>query len=110
MARNLEQLRAQYNSSSGNESLRGGPGAGRPGGGRGPGPRGMGGKPKNVWPTIKRILGYIGKYKILLLVVFLFMIVNTLTSLVGGYMTRPIINHLFDYVGEASESVQSSGG
>lgn len=112
MARNLEQLRNQYNSAS-SQSMKGGPmghGGPRPGGGRGPGPRGMGGKPKKVGPTIKRIIGYIGKYKLLLIVVFLFMIINTLTSLVGGYMTRPIINHLFDYVGEATESVQDQGG
>ena len=79
----------------------GGPGrpAG-PGPGRGTGPRGaMGGKPKKIGPTVKRILSYIGKYKILLLVVFLFMITNTVTSLIGGYMTRPIINRLTEYVG-----------
>ncbi len=88
----------------------GGPGRPGPGGpGRG-GPRGaMGGKPKKIGPTVKRILSYIGKYKILLLVVFLFMITNTLTSLIGGYMTRPIINHLFDYVGESNVGEESQG-
>ena len=110
MARNLEELRKQYNSSASAPKGMGGPGRPRPGGpGRG-GPRGgIGGKPKKMGPTIKRILSYIGKYKILLLVVFFFMIVNTLTSLVGGYMTRPIINHLFDYVGESNVGKDSSG-
>lgn len=109
MARNLEELRKQYNSSaSASKGMGRGPGGpGRPGKG---GPRGgMGGKPKKIGPTIKRILSYIGKYKILLLVVFLFMIVNTLTSLIGGYMTRPIINHLFDYVGESNVGEESQG-
>lgn len=115
MARNLEQLRKQYNSSAsaakGMGMGMGRPGPGGPGGPGGRrGPQGMGGKPKKMGPTIKRLLGYVGKYKILLLVVFLFMIINTATSLVGGYMTRPIINHLFDYVGEATESVQNQGG
>ena len=108
MARNLEELRKQYNSTSTQKGMGRGPGG--PGGpGRG-GPRGaMGGKPKKIGPTVKRILSYIGKYKILLLVVFLFMIVNTLTSLIGGYMTRPIINHLFDYVGESNADSASQG-
>ncbi len=111
MARNLEQLRAQYNST---ESHGGGmgPGMGRGSGGpggRGKGPGGMGGKPKNTKHTIKRLLGYIGKYKVLLMIVFLFMIINTLTSLIGGYMTRPIINHLFDYVGEATTDTDTGG-
>lgn len=111
MARNLEQLRGQYNSTAQPRGGMGHPGGpGGHGGGRGRGPAGMGGKPKNTKSTIKRLLKYVGKYKVLLVVVFCFMIINTLTSLIGGYMTRPIINHLFDYVGEASESVQNGGG
>ena len=70
------------------------------GGPRGRGPHGgMGGKPKDVKKTVGRLLGYVGKYKALLLVVFIFMMVNTVLSLVGGYMTRPIINQLSEYVG-----------
>jgi len=59
----------------------------------------MGGKPKNVKKTIGRLLSYVGKYKALLFVVFFFMLVNTVTSLVGGYLTRPIVNRLTEYVG-----------
>ena len=99
MARTLEQLQKQYNSSSKhekNDQMRGP----RPGGpGRGPGPRGMGGKPKNMKKTIGRLLSYVGKYKVLLVVVLLFMLINTVTSLVGGYMIRPIINRLTEFVG-----------
>ncbi len=99
MARTLSELQKQYNSSANGKTgdMRGpgGPG-GR--GGRG-GPRGAGGKPKNMGKTVGRLLSYVGKYKILLLVVFLFMIINTVASLVGGYMTRPIINRLSAYVG-----------
>ena len=73
------------------------------GGPRGGGPRGRGpgghGKPKDVKKTVGRLLGYVGKYKALLLVVFIFMMVNTVLSLMGGYMTRPIINQLAEYVG-----------
>ena len=78
----------------------GGRGPGGPGGG---GPRGMqrgmGGKPKNMKKTVGRLLSYVGKYKILLFVVLFFMLLNTVTSLIGGYMTRPIINRLTEYAG-----------
>ena len=90
MARTLEQLQKQYNS----HAKPGRPmGMGRPGGRNGH-MRGMGGKPKNMKKTISRILSYIGGYKYLLIVVFLFMLLNTVTSLIGGYMTRPILNRL----------------
>ena len=101
MARTLEQLRKQYNTHAKPEKggMRGGPGMGGPRGGRGPMPRGMGGKPKDVKRAVGRLLSYVGKYKALLVVVLLFMLLNTVTSLVGGYMTRPIINRLTVYIG-----------
>jgi len=88
MARTLEELQKQYNSASHGESLRGGPG----GGGRGP--RRASGKPKNLGATVKRLLGYVGKYRFRLLLVFFTMIVTTLASLSGGYLIVPIINRI----------------
>jgi len=69
----------------------------------------MGGKPKNLKKTVGRLLSYVGKYKVLLFVVFFFMMLNTVTSLVGGYLTRPIVNRLTEYVGLKvdAESLQS---
>jgi len=101
MARSLSELQKQYHSSSKpGKGGPGGPGGGPRGGGpRGRGPQGMGGKPKNTKKTIGRLLKYVGKYKALLFVVLLFMMFNTVFSLVGGYMTRPIINRLSVYVG-----------
>ncbi len=99
MARSLSELQRQYNSSS-KHAGPGGPGP--KGGGPGPrgrGPMGMGGKPKNAKKTIGRLLGYVGKYKALLFIVLIFMMLNTVFSLVGGYLTRPIINRLTEYVG-----------
>ena len=98
MARSLQELQKQYHSSSkpGAPKMGGGP---RGGGPRGGGPRGMGGKPKNMKQTVARLLRYVGKYKVLLFVVLIFMMLNTVASLVGGYLTRPIINQLFEYVG-----------
>ena len=70
-----------------------------PGGRRGPGPGGpgkMGGglKPKNTKATVFRIMGYIGKYKANVILAFVFMIINTLSSLAGSYMLSPIINRI----------------
>ena len=97
MARSLETLQKQYHSThKPGAQMGGGP---RGGGPRGGGPRGMGGKPKNMKKTVGRLLGYVGKYKALLFVVLIFMMLNTAASLVGGYMTRPIINQLSEYVG-----------
>ncbi len=104
MARTLEELQKQYRGTSK-------PGAPQMGGG---GPRGgrhmgKGGKPKNLKKTVGRLLAYVGKYKILLFVVLFFMMLNTAFSLVGGYMTRPIINRLSEFVGlEVSESATDS--
>ena len=87
MARTLKELQKQYNSASHGESLRGG----------GPGHRGArraSGKPKNLGETIKRLLGYVGKYKFRLVLVFACMILTTLSSLAGGYLIVPIINRI----------------
>lgn len=91
MARTIEQLRAQYNSvASAQQGKRMGPGGGP---GRGRGPRATG-KPKNLGATVKRLLGYVGNYKWLFLVVLLCMLLNTVFTLLGTYIMAPIINRL----------------
>ena len=87
MARNLEELRKQYNSVSHGQSLRGG------GPGRGPGPRAKG-KPKNLKKTVGRLLSYVGKYKLRLALVLVCMILTTISTLCGGYLLVPIINRI----------------
>ena len=87
MARTLEELKKQYNSVSHGQSLRGG------GPGHRHGPRAKG-KPKNVGKTVKRLLSYVGKYKLRLVFVFLCMILTTLSSLAGGYLIVPMINRI----------------
>ena len=96
MARNLEALRKQYNSVSHGTSLRGG------GPGRGPGPRAKG-KPKNIGRTVKRLLSYVGRYKVRLSLVFLCMILTTVASLCGGYLLVPIINRITLAINPAAE-------
>ena len=87
MARNLEELKKQYNSVSHGMSLRGG----GPGRGRGPGGKG---KPKNMGKTVGRILSYVGKYRFRLCLVFLSMFLTTVSSLCAGYLIAPIINRI----------------
>ena len=88
MARNLEQLRRQYNSASHKGAMvRRGPG------GRGGGIVG-GGKPKNMKKTVGRMLSYISPYKGRIIFVLICMLANTVASLLGSYMLAPIINRL----------------
>ena len=97
MARSLEQLQKQYNSSSkGPGKGPGGPGMGPGprGGGRGPGGRGPGGKPKNAKVTTARLLAYLKPHYGKMALVLCCMLTSTVTSLIGSFMLMPIINHL----------------
>lgn len=94
MARTLQQLQNQYQSSHKNASRGMMPGPGPRGPRGGPNQRRGGGKPKNAKVTIKRLLGYVSKYKMRLLVVFFSMILTTVSSLCAGYMIAPIINRI----------------
>lgn len=66
-----------------------GPMGGGPGRGRQPAGGGM---PKQSKETIRRLLSYLGAYKLHMAVAFLCVIVNTVSTLAGSYMLRPIIN------------------
>ncbi|QUA54566.1 ABC transporter ATP-binding protein [Aristaeella lactis] len=54
----------------------------------------MTGKPKNARQTIRRLLSYVSKYWYKLVLVLICMLVSTVTSLCGGYMMAPIVDHL----------------
>lgn len=82
-----------------------GPGPGGPGGRH----RNMGGgKPKNMKETIMRLLGYVKKDRMKLILVFLCVIGSVVSSLSGSYMLRPIINQLGDSFTEYAASGNSS--
>ena len=106
-ARTLEELQKQYGSKKPNMKGGGmppmgpgrGPGRG-PGGPGGPGMRPQG-KPKNTKEAVNRLLSYLAPYKIRLIFVFVCMLFSTASSLVGGYILRPVINSL---VGEGTEA------
>ena len=105
MARTLERLQQQYNSTAKGP---GGPGGRGPGRGTGPGMRGGHGKPKNARATIARMLSYVGKYKAYLLLVLLCMILQTVASLCGSYLLAPIIDRITLAVNPAAEIKMSA--
>lgn len=88
--RTLEDLQRQYNKKA-DDGRKGmmGPGHGR----GGPGMRAHG-KPKDTAAVIKRLWGYVSKYKLRLVAVIFCMLISTFTSLVGAYMLSPIINRI----------------
>jgi len=51
--------------------------------------------PKNMGKTIRRLMGYVGKYKFLLCLVIIFLIISSLAMVSGSYFLKPIIN---DYI------------
>ena len=65
---------------------------------RGPGARGrnmmMTGKPKKAKETITRLLGYLEQERLKLVLVIICVLLNTIATLLGSYMLRPIINHI----------------
>ncbi len=90
-ARTLEELQKQYGGKSSKGKMMGGGHGPRRGGG--PGVRAKG-KPKDTKRTIKRLLSYVAKYKFRLVLVLVCMLFNTLSSLTGAYILRPVINAL----------------
>jgi len=88
----LERLSKRYSASARHTPPPKGPG--------GPGPRGRmqhkGGKPKDMWPAIKRILSYLSADKYKLVVAFVCVFAASISSLAASYMLRPIINKFID--------------
>jgi len=100
--RTLEDLHRQYNSSAAAQKPGGMPPM------RGPGGRGPGGPGGRGMPVVKpkgdakkiigRLLQYIGAYKYLLIVAFVFLIISAITGAASSYPLRFILNTLFDVV------------
>ncbi len=90
----LEHLKKRYGRKS-EAGHFGGLGPGRPGLGVGGPERGRhpkGGHPKHSMGTICRLLGYLEGDKLKLFLAFICIILNTLGTLLGSYLLRPIIN------------------
>ncbi len=93
--KSLEQLRALYGGAPNCSQKNRPPMMGGGMRGRGGNPAHHG-KPKNMKGTLKKLLSYIGKYKILLVLAILCMVISTAVSLVGSYVLRPVINSIDD--------------
>ena len=89
-ARSLEELQKRYAAKG---KAPGGRGPGGPGPRHGPHMQGKG-KPKNSRATIRRLAGYIAAYRVRLILVLVCMLCSTLTSMLGGYLLRDVINVL----------------
>ena len=59
-------------------------------------------KPKNLLYTVKRLLSYMGRHCISLLLVALLVIMSVLCNLLGTYMISPVIDGLVSGGGKAS--------
>ena len=69
-------------------------------GGKKPGPP----KPKNMGKTIKTLMSYVGKYKALLALVMILIIINSFAMVAGSYFLKPLVNNYIlpgDFVGLA---------
>lgn len=104
-ARTLEELQKQYSSKK--HGAKGGPMGGP---GRGPGAVRAHGKPKNTKQTVKRLLSYLSPYRARLLLVLVCMLFSTASSLVGGYILRPVINSLVEAGKTAGERLAYLAG
>lgn len=91
-----QELIDKYGKNNSSDAVNGpkqrGPGGG---GRRNPGMHASG-KPKNVAPVMKRLLGYIRKDVYRILFVFFCLLVGTFASLASNYILRPVINNLVD--------------
>ena len=91
----IQSLKRRYGNRVAETARRGpgGPGPGGPGGPGGQGRQpGRGGTPKKTKDTIRRLLAYLNEDKTKLLTAFVCIILNTIGTLAGSYMLRPIIN------------------
>jgi ATP-binding cassette subfamily B protein len=60
------------------------------------GPRGHGyQRPQNLWGTVKRLLKYLAKYRLLLVFVLFCLLLSSVGSIASSYMLKPVLN---DYI------------
>ncbi|MDO4328700.1 MAG: ABC transporter ATP-binding protein [Lachnospiraceae bacterium] len=90
MEKRRQSLKRRYGNRAASAPVRRGPGPGGPGGARRMGgPKGM---PKNTKQTVSRLMHYLDADKGKMILAVFCVIINTLATLAGSYMLRPIIN------------------
>ena len=79
--------------------------------GMGRGGRGRGAKPKNMKKTLAGLMRYVGRYKILLALVIVFLVLNTVCSVGGSYLLKPATARIMagDFAGLAQVLVLMGG-
>ncbi len=85
----LESLKRRYSKSASARIGASGVPGGRHGRRR---PIGKGGKPKNTGATMKRLMAYVKSDRKKMALAFVCVVLNTVGTLLGSYMLRPIIN------------------
>ena len=50
-------------------------------------------KPKNMKKTLSKLIGYLGKYKLQLIMVMILIIVNSIAMVSGSYFLKPLVNN-----------------
>lgn len=50
-------------------------------------------KPKNMKKTLRRLMGYLGKYKLQLIMVMILIIINSIAMVAGSYFLKPLVNN-----------------
>ncbi|MDR0513917.1 MAG: ATP-binding cassette domain-containing protein [Coriobacteriaceae bacterium] len=80
---------------------------GGPFGGHGPGAMMPGEKPKDLRGTLKKMLDFMGSFKVALVIVFLFAIASTIFTIIGPKVLSTATTELFD--GIAAKIAQTGG-
>ena len=50
-------------------------------------------KPKNMKKTLKTLMQYVGRYKLLLVLVMVLIVVNSFAMVAGSYFLKPLVNN-----------------
>ncbi len=85
MSKNKNEMPRQESNNSQGQGSHGAPGKG----GKKPGPQ----KPKNIGKTIKTLMHYVGRYKALLALVIILIVINSFAMVAGSYFLKPLVNN-----------------
>lgn len=85
MSKNKNEMPRQESNNSQGQGSHGAPGKG----GKKPGPT----KPKNIGKTIKTLMHYVGRYKALLALVIILIVINSFAMVAGSYFLKPLVNN-----------------
>lgn len=85
MSKNKSEMSKQENDVNQAQASQGTPGKG----GKKPGPQ----KPKNMGKTIKTLMHYVGRYKALLALVMILIVINSFAMVAGSYFLKPLVNN-----------------